>query len=75
MGNCSNIGANIIAIDESLFFVRPFKISEEDQPYMDRHMERLVLLGILTHNSTSHTSPVMLITHKLSKDQRPVVDF
>ena len=38
-------------------------------------MERLVLLGILTHNSTSHTTPVMLIIHKLTKDQRPVVDF
>ena len=55
--------------------VRPFKISEEDKPFMDRQMDRLVSLGILTHNSTSHMSPVMLITHKLTKDQSPVVDF
>ena len=38
-------------------------------------MERLVSLGILSKNSTSHTSPVMLITRKLTKDKRPVVDF
>ena len=38
-------------------------------------MERLVFLGILSENSTSHTSPVMLITRKLTKDKRPVVDF
>ena len=38
-------------------------------------MERLVSLGILSKNSTSHTSPVMLITCKLTKDKRPVVDF
>ena len=38
-------------------------------------MERLVSLGILTKNSTSHTSPVMLITRKLTNDKRPVVDF
>ena len=38
-------------------------------------MERIVSLGILSKNSTSHTSPVMLITHKLTKDKRPVVDF
>ena len=38
-------------------------------------MERLVSLGILSKNSTSHTSPVMLITHKLTKDKRPVADF
>ena len=32
-------------------------------------------LRILSKNSTSHTSPVMLITRKLTKDKRPVVDF
>ena len=35
----------------------------------------LVSFGILSKNSTSHTSPVMLITRKLTKDKRPVVDF
>ena len=33
-------------------------------------MERLVSLGILSKNSTSHTSPVMLITRKLTVDFR-----
>ena len=38
-------------------------------------MERLVSLGILSKNNTSHRSPVMLITRKLTKDKRPVVNF
>ena len=42
---------------------------------MDEQMERLVSLGILSKNSTSHTSPVMLITRKMTKDKRPVVYF
>ena len=42
---------------------------------MDKQMERLVSLGILSKNSTSYTSPVMLITRNLTKDRRPVVDF
>ena len=42
---------------------------------MDNQMERLVSLGILSKISISHTSPVMLITRKLIKDKRPVVDF
>ena len=33
------------------------------------------VIGILSKNSTSHTSPVMLITRKLTNDKRPVVDF
>ena len=42
---------------------------------MDNQIERLVSLGILSKNSTGHTSPVMLITRKLTKDKRPIVDF
>ena len=75
IGECSNLKADIKVIDDSPFFVRPFPISENDKPFMDDQMERLVSLGILSKNSTSHTSPVMLITRKLTKDKRPVVDF
>ena len=75
IGECSNLVADIKVIDESPFFVRPFPLSETDKPFMDKQMERLVSLGILTKNSTSHTSPVMLITRKLTNDKRPVVDF
>ena len=38
-------------------------------------MERLLSLDILTKNSTIHTSPIMLITRKLTKDCRTFVDF
>ena len=75
IGGCPNLEADIKVIDDSTFFVRPFPISESDKPFMDEQMERLVSLGILSKNSTSHTSPVMLITRKLTEDKRPVVDF
>ena len=75
IGNCPNLKADIKVIDESPFFVRPFPLSEGEKPFMDKQMERLVALGILSKNSTSHTSPVMLITRKLTQDKRPVVDF
>ena len=75
IGECPNLKADIKVIDESPFFVRLFPISEKDKPFMDEQMERLVSLGILSKNSTSHTSPVMLITRKMTKDKRPVVDF
>ena len=75
IGECLNLEADIKVIDESPFFVRPFPLVEGDKPLMDKQMERLVSLGILSKNSTSHTSPVMLITRKLTKDKRPVVDF
>ena len=75
IGECPNIKIDIDVIDESPFFVRPFPISEEDKPIMDKQMQRLCSLKILSRNTTSHTSPVMLITRKVTKDKRPVVDF
>ena len=62
IGECPNLEADIKVIDKSPFFVRPFPISESDKPFMDKQMERLVSLGVLSKNSTRHTSPVMLIT-------------
>ena len=44
-----------------------------DRP--DKCMQKLVLLGILTKNSTMHTSPVMLVARKGNESKRPVVDF
>ena len=75
IGECPNLEADIKVIDDSPFFERPFPISESDKPFIDQQMERLVSLGILSKNSTSDTSPVMLITRKLTEDKRPVVDF
>ena len=57
IGECPNIKVDIDVIDDTPFFVRPFPISEEDKPIMDWQMQRLVSLGILSRNTTSHTSP------------------
>ena len=61
--------ADIKVIEKSLFFLRPFPLSEGDKPFIDKQMERLVSLDILSKTSPSHTSPVMLITHKLTSDK------
>jgi hypothetical protein len=75
VGECPEIKVHIDLHDTSPFFVRPFGIAEDDKPHMDWQMQRLVHLGVLTKNSTSHTSPVMLISRKVTADKRAVVDF
>ena len=74
-GKCPDIKVNIEVNDPSTFFGRPFPIAEEDKPLMDKCMQKLAALGILTENSTTHTSPVMLVTRKGNERKRPVVDF
>ena len=75
IGKCPDIKIDIDVIDDSPFFVRPFPIHEEDKPVMDKYMAKLVSLGILSKNNTTHTSPVMLVARKGTKNKRPVVDF
>ena len=67
----SRYKVNIEVNDPSTFFVRPFPIAEEDKPLMDKGMQKLISLGILTKNSTTHASPVMLVARKRNerKDQ------
>ena len=75
IGKCPSIKIDIDVVDDSPFFVRPFPIHEEDKPLMDKYMAKLVSLGILSKNNTTHTSPVMLVARKGTKYKRSVVDF
>ena len=75
IGKCPNIKIDIDVVDDSPFFVRPFPIHEEDKPLMDKYMAKLVSLGILSKNNTTHTFPVMLVARKGTTNKRPVVDF
>ena len=52
IGECPNIKVDIDVIDDTPFFVRPFPISEKDKPIMDKQMQRLVSLKILSKNTT-----------------------
>ena len=75
ISKCPNLRVSVNVVDDSPFFVCPFPVAENDKPIMNRQMNRLVELGILSHNTTSHTSPVMLITRKVTCDKWPIVDF
>ena len=71
IGKCPDIKVNIEVNDPSTFFVRPFPIAEEDKPLMEKCMQKLVSLGILTKNSTTHTLPVMLVARKVMREKDP----
>ena len=75
IGHCTDIQIDIEVIDDSPFFVRPFPISEADKKVMNNYMKSMVDQKVLTQNSTTHTSPVMMIPKKGTSVKRPVVDF
>ena len=75
IGICPNIEVEIDVRDRSPFFIRPYHVKEEDKTLIDKEMKRLCYLGILKEGFLPYSSPVMLITRKLTKDKRVVTDF
>ena len=75
IGTCPNIEVEIEVTDKSPFFIRPYHVKEEDKAIMDKEMKRLCYMGILKEGFSTYSSPVMLISRKLTKDKRVVTDF
>ena len=66
-GTCPNIEVEIDITDKSAFFTRPFHAREEGKTILDREMKRLCYLGILKEGFSAYSSPVMLISRKMTR--------
>ena len=75
IATCPNIEVGIDVIDKSPFFIRPYHVREEDKKVIDKEMKHLCYLGILKEGFSPYSSPVMLISCKLTLDKRVVTDF
>ena len=70
IGTCPNIEVEIDVTDKSPFFIRPYHVREEDKAFIDKEMKQLCYMGILKEGFSAYSSPVMLISRKLTKDKR-----
>ena len=70
IGTCPNIEIDIDVTDKTPFFIRPYQVREED-----KEMKRLCFLGILKEGFLAYSSPVMLVSRKLTQDKRVVTAF
>ena len=75
IGTCSNNEVGIDVTDKSPFFIRPYHVKEEDKKVIDKEMKHLCYLGILKEGFSPYSSPVMLISQKMTHDKRVVTDF
>ena len=75
IGTCPNIEVEIDVMDKSPFPIRPYHVKEEEKALIDKEMKKLCYLGILKEGFSAYSSPVMLITRKLTKDKRVMTDF
>ena len=75
IGTCAQIKVEIDITDKSPFFIRSYHVREEDKAIIDKEMKRLSYMGILKEGFLAYSSPVMLVSRKLTKDERVVTDF
>ena len=75
IGLCPNIEIEFDVTDKSPFFIRPFHANEEDKVILDKEMKQLCYLGILREGFSAYSSPVILISRKVTKDKRVATDF
>ena len=75
IGTCPNIEVNIEVTDNSPFFIWPYHVKEEDRAVLDKEMRRLCYLGILKEGFSAYSSPVMLISRKVTSDKRVITNF
>ena len=61
--------------DNHPFFIRPVHAKEEDKAILDKEMKRLCYFGILKEDFLAYSSPVMLISRKVTQDKRVVTGF
>ena len=72
IGMCPSIEVNTEVTDNSPFFIRPYHVKEEDRVVLDKEVRRLCYLGILKEGFSAYSSPVMLISRKMTSDKRVV---
>ena len=75
IGTCPDIEVEIDVTDKTPFFIRLFHAKEEDKAILHKEMKRLCYLGILKEGLSAYSSPVMLISRKVTQDKRVVTDF
>ena len=75
IGTCPNIDVEIDITDRTPFFIKPFHAKEEDKAILHKEMNRLCYLGILKEGFLAYSSPVMLISRKVTHDKKVVTDF
>ena len=74
IGMCPNTEVKIDVRDKTPFVIRPFHAKEEDKVILDKETKRLCYLGILKEGFSAYSSPVMLISRKMTQDKGVVTD-
>ena len=69
IGTCPNKEIEIDMVDIFTFLLRSCHVKQEHKKILDKEMKMLVHLGFLKEGFSAYSSPVMLISGKLTQDK------
>ena len=75
IGTCPNREVEIDVVDKTPFFIWPYHVKEQDKQILDKETKRQYHLDMLRKVFSAYSSPVMLLSRKLSEDKKCVSDF
>ena len=75
IGTCLFIKVHLKLKDETLLFVQPYPICEEQKKVIQKEMDRLEHLGIIQKGLTGYSSPVVLVKWKNQNLYQVCSDF
>ena len=64
IGTCPFIEVHLKLKDETLFFIQPYPMKEEQKKIIQKEMDRLKHLGIIQKGLTGYSSPFVLVKRK-----------
>ena len=64
IGTCPFIEVHLKLKDKTPFFVRPYPMREEQKKVIQKEMDRLEHLGLISKGLISYSSPVVLVKQK-----------
>ena len=67
ISTCPKIEVETEFMDKSPFFIRLYHVREEDKTLIDNELKRLCYLGIVKEGFSPYSSPVILISRKMTK--------
>ena len=75
IGVCNQYEVQLALKDYEEFFVRPYTVKQDHQEVLDREINRLETLGIISRSYTGYCSPFRLVPRKTGNLFRVIADF
>ena len=75
VGDCTDCEVDFTLSDDKPFMIKPYIVSPADIELVEKEVDKLIKLGVVSVGSSNYTSPLMILAKPGTKEKRAVVDY